>query len=685
MGRSRGTGSTKGLGGRGRVAAALGVTGCHGAPAGLLARAMVMLLLGLALWLAGAAFVAVEAQAQPQAQPQSEAEPLADEPPGDFAAESPPDPTKDRPASDDAIRILAIFGEDSLLPANIIVAEGLQDGLAETIGSQVELFAEYLDISRFSDAESQQRIFTAMAAKYDNREPDVLVAFGTLALQFVLDHRNEAWLDGPVIFGATNPETENMTLLGDQVGGVSSVFEVSATIDLARALQPQAKRIHVISGAANFDRAWDRKARAVLGTSYHGLPVTYVTARPMEEILDTVADLDSEAIVLVTTIFAGPDGKVFVPKEALATISEFSGAPVYGLYDTMIGDGATGGVVHTFHGMGLAAGQLAGDVATGKVKLPQFLETPRSPLVDWRQLDRFGIDKARVPEGAQLLYYDPGFLERYRIEIGIALAVILAQSITITALIIQEKRRKILAEAHMRDRMELIHLARATQLGELSGALAHELNQPLASILANAEAGCRLLDRSPLDIAEMGGVMQDIIEADMRAAEIIRQLRSLMARGDITLEPLDLNTVVSATLALVRSELTNRQTRFEVRPTARPAMVLGNRPQLQQVLLNLVTNALDAMDSVDPSQRSLVIEVIARDDGRYEMAVIDSGRGFPETLAPEAFRPFVSSKAAGLGLGLSICRTIATAHDGVIDLDRGCPTGTRVALILRAA
>ena len=201
----------------------------------------------------------------------------------------------------------------------------------------------------------------------------------------------------------------------------------------------------------------------------------------------------------------------------------------------------------------------------GATPTSQIIRSEGAPIVDWRQLTRWGIDAARLPKGAERQFYEPTAWEKYRALIIWAIAVIVLQMATIAALIIQDRRRRRIEQELALERLELAHLSRRTHLGELSGAFAHELNQPLTSILANAEAGSRLLQRDPPDIEELKEILGDIVEEDKRAAGVIAQLRQLMIKGEVKLDPLDLNEAVSATIALTRSELAARQTNWEFR------------------------------------------------------------------------------------------------------------------------
>ena len=256
------------------------------------------------------------------------------------------------------------------------------------------------------------------------------------------------------------------------------------------------------------------------------------------------------------------------------------------------------------------------------------------------------------------------------------------QSATIAALVVQERRRRRIAEELAVERLELAHLSRTSQLGALSGALAHELNQPLASILANAEAGSRLLEAAPPDLKELSDILADIADDDRRAAGIITQLRRLMVKGGTELERLDLNQIVAATVTLARSELIARQTRVEFRQGQPEVIVRGNLPQLQQVVLNLMLNAAEAMAELPAAERRIVVETRVREDGFREVAVADRGRGLWPKSQADAFKPFVSTKPNGLGFGLSICRSIAQAHGGTLAFDERAGEGARIVLTL---
>ncbi|HEX5073023.1 MAG TPA: PAS domain S-box protein [Gemmatimonadaceae bacterium] len=212
-------------------------------------------------------------------------------------------------------------------------------------------------------------------------------------------------------------------------------------------------------------------------------------------------------------------------------------------------------------------------------------------------------------------------------------------------------------------RSELAHLGRVALLGELSGALAHELNQPLAAILANARAAQRMLARENLDVPEFQAILEDIVSDDRRAGAVIQRVRALIKKDETELHKVSPNDVVADVLELAHSDLIQRAVVVSTRLAPSLPEVQGDRVQLQQVLLNLIVNACDAMVDNPPSLRTLVITTSER-GGAVRISISDSGTGITTQPIDAVFQPFVTSKRHGLGLGLAICRSIVDAHGG---------------------
>jgi len=215
-----------------------------------------------------------------------------------------------------------------------------------------------------------------------------------------------------------------------------------------------------------------------------------------------------------------------------------------------------------------------------------------------------------------------------------------------------------------RQRDELAHVSRVSTLGELTASLAHEIHQPLAAIMSNAQAALRFLAQDEPDFQEVRDILEDIVADDRRANEVIQRLRSLLRRVRPELAPLAINELIGDVLTLLKREVSLRGITIEVHLDPDLPPVVGDRVQLQQVLLNLVLNAADAMADIAPESRGLIIRTGREEDGKVRVAVRDFGIGLDGQNLHRAFEPFYSTKPEGLGMGLAISRSIVEAHGG---------------------
>jgi C4-dicarboxylate-specific signal transduction histidine kinase len=236
--------------------------------------------------------------------------------------------------------------------------------------------------------------------------------------------------------------------------------------------------------------------------------------------------------------------------------------------------------------------------------------------------------------------------------------------------------RKQAEEQATRHRNEMAHLSRVTTLGELSGSLAHELNLPLGAILSNAQAAQRILANGDTGLAEVREILNDIVSEDKRAAEVIRRLRLWLKKGEVQQHSLRINKVVGDVLKLIRTDLISQNVTVATELSENLPTVTGDPVQLQQVLVNLVVNACDAMVSCHTSERRLVIRTQIENDNRaITVSITDRGCGIPAEKIEQLFEPFFTTKEKGMGLGLSVCQSIVLAHRGELraknNVDRG--------------
>jgi two-component system sensor kinase FixL len=268
--------------------------------------------------------------------------------------------------------------------------------------------------------------------------------------------------------------------------------------------------------------------------------------------------------------------------------------------------------------------------------------------------------------------------------IGIAVIVLVLTTVGVAAMF--ERSKDVVHQTELRQqRLELAHLSRVATLGELTGAVAHELNQPLTAILSNAEAARHLARQHPVNTSELQETLDDIIDAGRRAAAVIDRARTLLQKREVHIGPVNINEVLRETIDLTHAEFVNKRISITAHWSVEPPTVAGDRVQLQQVILNLLLNARDAMEDNDTNDRHLMVRTDVGADGFMRIEIGDNGVGIPSQEIERIFEPFFSSKRHGLGLGLAISRSIVTAHAGRMWAHNNAGRGATIVVTLPVA
>jgi C4-dicarboxylate-specific signal transduction histidine kinase len=289
-------------------------------------------------------------------------------------------------------------------------------------------------------------------------------------------------------------------------------------------------------------------------------------------------------------------------------------------------------------------------------------------------MQRWGISEHRLPPGSEIYFRDPSLWDQHRAQILTIFAALLVQAALICWLIFEHRRRH-LAEIQSRNAMtELIYVNRRAAAGQLSASIAHEVSQPLTGIATRASAGLRWLRAETPNLEKAGAAFEQIVIASHRAGDIIASVRAMFRKDTSERLPVDINGIIRTVLGIVRIELQKNDVELQTQLVERVPVVEGDNVQLQQVVLNLVMNAIEAMQSV--RYRVLKVKSEQSKPEMVQVSIEDSGTGIDPSNLNRVFSPLFTTKERGMGMGLSICQSIIENHKGRIWVSPGVTGGS---------
>jgi two-component system, LuxR family, sensor kinase FixL len=936
--------------------------------------------------------------------------------------------------------VLVLYGEPLSVPANRMTEQGLTAGLSREHPGDVEIFSEYLDFTRFPRAQYEDGLVRYLRARYTTRKPDVVIAVEAATLQFATEQRDELFPGVPIVFLNVDHREVEGKEMPPNVTGIWMAWDYQRTVELALQLQPETREVVCVSGTGLQEQLWNNEARKVLERYATRVRTRWLDKLPLQAVLDEVARLPLDSVVLYISMWRDGAGESVSPFEVARQLAEASRVPVYGLSGPQLEQGLIGGALQDFSETGREAAALAFRVLAGEK--PPLLLPPdpgaRPLLINWRALKKWHVSESRIPGEATVRYRDPSLWEQHPRLIVATAAVFGLQSLLIVGLIVQRSRLKrtegslreseermslaaeaanlgmwlwdvvrdkvwmtekgralfglapdtylddaaLIARVHPDDRAaraaairraietrgeyameyrarlpdgtlrwigarghcinggsskgirllgvsmdvtaqklaqealresearfrsmantapvmiwmsgtdklctffnkgwldftgrplekelgngwaegihsedfdrslevylnsfdarqpftmeyrlrrsdgeyrwvlyngaprfasddtfvgfigsciditerrqaqdrfrlvveaspngivlfnaqgqivlvnacaeklfgyerqeligqdvdlvmperfrgeslshrasfhtetaaqtvgaglelfarhkdgtefpveigssliegpegtlvlsvivdisvrkqaeaearqhreELAHLSRVAIMGEMAGSLAHELNQPLTGIVNNASAGRRFIAKGRADFPKLDSLFEAVVADGRRAGEIIRGIRSMVRKGEVVRGAVNLNDVIASVLQFVRSDALGRQCALVTEPDPRLPLVEADQVQLQQVLLNLVVNAIEAMDETPAAERRVIVRSECEPGGRARVSVRDFGIGLPAEEPQRIFERFFSTKREGMGMGLAIARSIIASHDG---------------------
>lgn len=524
--------------------------------------------------------------------------------------------------------------------------------------------------ARFNNPGPEAPFVDYLRSLYSGSPPDVVLSIGAPAARFVQKYRAQLFPTTPTVLTAVEQRMVDQADLTDSDTVISVQNDFPAFFASILRVLPDTEKIAVITGASPLEKIWLAELKREAIPFENKVTFVWYADLPFEEILRRASTLPPHTVLFWQLMSVDAAGVAHEGDLALRNLREVANAPIFSYQGAFFGRDTVGGPMHSVGELSRVAANATVRILGGEkpvnIKVQPIAFS--SPKYDWREMQRWGISESNLPPGSEVLFRQPGIWERYSWQLSLIASVVLIQAGLISGLL-HERRRRRLAEVESRQRLaELAHVNRYSAAGELATSIAHELNQPLGSILTNAETAELMLKRSSPDLDEVGEILADIRRDDLRASEVIRRLRGVLKKTPFEMRCIDLNETVRQVIGFVTAVARGHDIALKCGTTSGDLNVKGDPVQLQQVVLNLIMNAMDAISGAQVGKRE--IGVTTSRFGTYaEVRISDTGPGIATSDVKHVFDPFFTTKPQGMGMGLAIARSIVEAHHGKISAE----------------
>ena len=533
----------------------------------------------------------------------------------------------------------------------------------------IDLYEVSLDTARVQNPQEETPFVEYIQALLAGRKLDLIVPIGAPSAFFMQRNRQRLFPATPMLIVGADQRRIASSSLTENDTAVLLDLDLPAYLANILRLRPETTDVAVVVGNSPVERYWTSELRRDFQPLADRVNIEWFNDLTFDEMLKRAAAMPPTSAIFWFLLSEDAAGVPYSQDSALETMREVASVPIFGMGDFEMGRGIVGGPLMQIRKLGAQGAEVALRILKGEN--PSAIKSPYvvfgAPMYDWRELRHWNISENRLPPDSVVQFREPNVWERYRWEIIAIIATIILQAAVITGLFFERRRRR-LAEKELRERlMEVIHLNRTAVAGALSASVAHELNQPLGAIQSHAEAALVYLQADPPNVARAHDILNNILRDDQRAAQIIAHLRGLLKkRTQSELQEFDFTGVVDETLQIVRPEAQKNGIELRAVNTGFPLPVRGDRIQVQQVLMNLAMNGIDAMHDCRPGEAKMLISTALIDGSAVRVSVADSGTGVPPDKLNQIFDAFYTTKGKGTGLGLSIARTIVETCGGKI-------------------
>ena len=524
--------------------------------------------------------------------------------------------------------------------------------------------------ARFNNPGPEGPFVDYLSSLYQSCPPGIVLSIGAPAARFVQKYRERLFPVTPMVLTAVEQRLVNRAALTENDTVVSVRNDFLAAFKNVLQVMPGTQTIAVVIGASALEKFWLDELKRELKPLESRVAFVYYSDLPLAEILKRASALPPHTVLFWGLMSVDGAGVAQEGDLALRRLHAVANAPIFSYQEPFFGRETVGGPMHsiaeTSEKTVNATIRILGGEKPGNIKI-EPLEFAQ-PKYDWREMQRWGISESNLPPGSEILFREPNIWVQYRWQIALIAAVILIEAGLISGLL-HERRRRRFAEVESRQRLaELAHVNRYSAAGELSTSIAHELNQPLGAILTNTETAELILKESAPDLAELREILADIRRDDQRAGEVIRRLRSVLKKTPFEIRDIDLNDTVREAIGFVAAVADGRGVALKFAAASNELRIKGDPVQLQQVILNLIINAMDAISDADGQAREVTVSTV-RSSPHAEIRIGDTGPGIAAGDLKNVFDPFFTTKPQGMGMGLAIVRTIIEAHHGEISAE----------------
>jgi signal transduction histidine kinase len=590
------------------------------------------------------------------------------------------------PAAAEPKRVLLLHSFGPQFVPWVFFAGQFREELFRLSPDRIDLYEASLEGSRFQQPDEQGPIVDYLVALFGTRKLDLIVTLGAPAAFFAQKYRAQLFPSTPLVIGGPEQRAINYSTLTSNDAPVAVTLDFKKWIENILQVLPDTTHIAWVVGASPLERFWTEEFRRTSQPFTDRISFEWFNDLRFEDMLERVSKLPPHSAIFYVDLRVDAAGVPLDRDLVLPKLREATNAPIFSYIDSYLGSGIVGGPMLSSEEVGrrmaVAAVRILSGESPGDLKIPAL--ALGAPQYDWRELQHWNISEDRLPAGSVVRFREPTVWKQYRWQITLICAVVLLEGALISGLL-YERRRRLHAEVQSRQRSaELAHINRFSTAGELTATIAHEINQPLGAILTNIETA-ELMVKSPApDLQEIGEILADVRRDDERASEVIGRLRSLLKKAPFELNHIDLNEVVRETVRFLSALAVARKVDLTSFIAPTPLPIKGDLIQLQQVILNLIVNAMDAMSGMPSAERRITVST-ARDGNSADLSVSDVGPGIPFEKLKEVFEPFFTTKPQGMGMGLSIARTIVEAHGGQLSAENRAGRGAAFRMRLPLA